>query len=1059
FLFGAIFFSNSIFAQKTVSGRILNDNDRQPIPDATIQIKGTKTGTSTNRDGIFSINVLRDNNVLVITVVGFERMEIPVSGRSSIGDISLKAVAGNLNEVIVTGYSTQRKKDITGAVSVVNIANLKAVPSGTIESLLQGQASGVTVINSGAPGSPSNVRIRGITSTGSADPLVIIDGTPGNMHDLNVNDIQSIQVLKDAGAAAIYGVRGSNGVIVITTKKGKPGKPILTYDAYVGTQRPLKNGWDLANPTENANAIWEQYKNTGIAPSHKQYGNGATPVIPDYITPTAGKEGDPLTNPAAYALYTNQITRANKSGTDWFHEIFKPALVQDHNVSVSGGGEKSTFLFSMNYHDQDGTLIYNYLKRYSVRMNATFDISDHVRIGENAYFFYKNNPTYLNLPGVNNGNSINYAFRMPAIVPVYDIKGNFAGGGSQSLGNASNPVAVMARTKDNKGNDWQVMGNVFAEVDFAKNFIFRSSFGGNVDYFNSNSFVFTAYEAAENSQNPNSFIENYGYTSSRTWTNTLKYSNTFLARHKVDVLLGSEAISIYGRAASSARGSYYVTDLNNLTVDPNLWTLNFGSSTSQSNSNIAINGIQSPYESRLFSLFGRLDYAFNDKYLLSGTVRRDGSSVFSKDSRYGYFPSVTAGWRISQEKFMKNISWLNDLKLRGGWGKLGSISNVNPTNAYTLFASNSVYSWYDIGGTSTAPTQGLYTAQYGNPFTTWEEDVITNIGLDATLFNNKLELSLEWYKKDVNGLLFQSAPAAQLVGSAIAPFINFGNISNKGIDLGATFHGKIKRDISYDITGTFTSYNNKVVSVPGPTIYRDYGNSRLEAGYPIGSFFGYKVTGIFQSADEVAKAPTQEAAAPGRFRYADVNGDNKINSADRTHFGDPNPDFTAGLNIGMACRNFDFSMFWYTSVGNDVINQVRASIDFPQQFDVAISKDAVYNSWRPDRPNAKVPILERSANFSNIAVFNSYLLESGSYLRCKNLALGYSVPSNKLTGLRISKFRVYVQAVNLFTITKYSGLDPELSASTLTSTNFGVDGGTYPANQPMYTVGVNVTFK
>ncbi|MEP7107121.1 MAG: TonB-dependent receptor [Ferruginibacter sp.] len=1058
-LFAALIFTTGIFAQKIVSGRVLNENDKQPIPDASILVKGTKTGTRTTGEGTFSISAPKDNSVLVITVVGFEKIEIPVSGRTTIGDVSLKLVAGNLNEVVVTGYSAQRKKDITGSVSVINVNNLKAVPSGTIESLLQGQASGVTVINSGAPGSPSNVRIRGITSAGSTDPLVVIDGTPGNMHDLNVNDIQSIQVLKDAGAAAIYGVRGSNGVIIITTKKGKHGKPVVTYDAYIGTQRPLKEGWNLANPTENANAIWEQYKNTGIAASHKQYGSGATPVIPDYITPTAGKEGDPGTNPATYALYTNQITKANKSGTDWFHEIFKPALIQDHNISVSGGGDKSTFLFSMNYHDQDGTLIYNYLKRYSARLNSTFDISDHIRIGENAYFIYKKNPGYLNLPGVNNGNSINYAFRMPAIVPVYDINGNFAGGGSQSLGNASNPVAVMARTKDNKGNDWQVMGNVFAELDFLKHFTFRSSFGGALDFFNSNSFVFTAYEAAENSQNPNSFIENYGYTSSRTWTNTLKYSNTFFGKHKVDVVAGSEAISNYGRAVSAARGSYYVTNLNNLTVDQNLWTLNFGSSTSQSNSNIAYNGFQTPYENALFSLFGRLDYAFNDKYLLSATVRRDGSSVFSKDSRYGNFPSVTAGWRISQENFMKDISWLNDLKLRGGWGKLGSISNVNPTNPYTLFASNSVYSWYDINASNVSPVQGLYTQQYGNPFTTWEEDVITNIGLDLTIFKNKLELSLEWYKKDINGLLFQSSPAAQLVGSAIAPFLNFGNISNKGIDFGATYHGKIKTDFFYDITGTFTSYNNKVVSVPGPTIYRDYGNSRLEAGYPIGSFFGYKVTGIFQSDAEVSKAPTQEAAKPGRFRYADVNGDNIINSADRTHFGDPNPDFTAGLNIGMAYKNFDFSMFWYTCVGNDLINGVRASVDFPQQFDVAISKDAVYNSWRPDRPNAKVPILERSANFSNIAVFNSYLLESGSYLRCKNLALGYSLAPDKFKYLGISKFRIYVQAVNLFTVTKYTGLDPELPGSTLTSTNFGVDGGTYPANQPMYTVGVNVTFK
>lgn len=1049
--------AGGLAAQKTVSGRIINNTDKKPVEGASVIVKGTNTGAATSSTGSFSITVPSDKSVLVISGTDFETLEVSVTGKNNLGDISLISTTLSLNEVVVTGYTAQRKKDITGAVSVVNVNNLKVVPSGTVESLLQGQAAGVTVINSGAPGSPSNVRIRGITTTGNVDPLVIIDGTPGNMHDLNVNDIESMQVLKDAGAAAIYGVRGSNGVIVITTKRGRPGKTVVTYDAYMGSQRPLKDGWNLANPTENANAIWEQYKNSGIAPFHKQYGGGASPVIPDYITPPAGKEGDPNTDPSKYALYTNQITRANKEGTDWFHEIFKPAFIQNHNVSVSGGSDKSTYLFSLNYHDQDGTLIHNYLKRYSARINSTFKIGDHVRVGENAFFNYKNNPGYLGLPGINNANSINAAYRMPAIVPVRDIRGNFAGGGSQSLGNAPNPVAIMERTKDNKGNNWQVMGNVFAEVDFLKHFTLRSTFGGTIDFFNNYSFVFTAYENAENATNPNSFIENYGYTSSRTWTNTLRYVNTFFNKHNVNVLLGSEAISNYGRAAGASRGSYYLTNLNNLTVDPNLWTLNFGSSTSQSNSNVAINGIATPYESSLFSLFGRLDYSYDDRYLLAATLRRDGSSVFAKDSRYGYFPSVTAGWRITNEKFMPEISWLNDFKLRGGWGKLGSISNVSPTNAYTLFASNAVYSWYDINGSSTSPTQGLFTQQYGNPFTTWEEDIITNIGFDATLLKNKLELSFEWYKKDIKGLLFPSAPAAQLVGSAIAPSVNFGNIENKGIDLAITYHGKVN-DFSYDVVGTFTTYKNSVVSLPGPTLYRDYGNSRLQVGQPIGAFFGYKVLGIFQDANEVSGAATQEAAAPGRFRYADVNGDKIINSNDRTHFGDPNPDFTAGLNINAAYKNFDLSLFFYSMVGNDVINQVRASIDFPQQFDVAISKDAVYNSWKPDRPNARVPKLERSANFSNIAVFNSYLMENGSFLRCKNIALGYNVPLSKLGRLGVTKLRVYVQAVNLFTVTKYTGIDPELSSTTLTSTNFGVDGGAYPANQPMYTAGVNLRF-
>lgn len=1056
FLIGALFLTTGIFAQKTVSGRILNDNDKQPIQDASIQVKGTSTGTRSGADGSFIINVPKDNSVLVITVVGFEKLEIPVSGRTTIPDINLKIVSADLNAVVVTGYSAQRKKDITGAVSVVNVSNLKSVPSGTTESLLQGQAAGVTVINSGAPGGASNVRIRGITSVGSTDPLVIVDGTPGSLHDLNVNDIQSIQVLKDAGAASIYGVRGSNGVIIVTTKKGRSGKPVVTYDGYYGTQRPISgNVWNLATPQEAADAIWQTYTNIGLQPSHKQYGNGATPVIPDYITPTAGMEGDPLTDPATYALYKNQITKANKAGTDWYHEIFKPASIQSHNVSVSGGSDKATYLFSFGYFDQPGTLMNTSLKRYSVRLNTTFNIKEHIRIGENAYIFYKQNPTYQGLPGVNNANAINAAYRMPSIVPVYDIMGNFAGGGSQSLGNAPNPVAIMARTKDYKGNESQTNGNMFVEVDFLKNFTVRSSFGGTLNNFYRNFFTYTAYENAENSQNPNSYIENYGYNNSYNFTNTLKYNNTF-GKHNLNVLVGTEAISNSGKAVGASRGSYFITNLNNLTVDPNLWTLNFGTPGSQTNANITgLNGIQTPYASSIYSQFGRADYNFNDKYLLSATIRRDGSSVFDSKKRFGIFPSFTGGWRISKEKFMENITWINDLKIRGGWGKLGSISNINPTNAYTLYSQSAVQSYYDISGTSTAPAQGIYNSQYGNPNTTWEQDVLTNIGIDATLFHNRIEISAEWYKKSISGLLFpETLPA--IGGPAAAPFINSGNIQNKGVDIAVTYHGTVHKDFKFDLTGTFTSYNNMVVSLPPGTAYIDYGNSRLEPGHPVGSYFGYKVIGLFQSADDVAKSPTQDAAKPGRFKYADVNRDGKISSLDRTHFGNPNPDFTAGLNIAASYKNFDFFMFLYTTVGNDVLNGVRSSTEFPQSFDVAISKAAVYNSWRPDRTNGTVPILERTGNFSNgTGAFNSYIMENGSYLRCKTLSLGYTVPTAKLKKIGVDKFRIYGQAANLFTITKYSGPDPELPG---TNVNFGVDGGSYPANQKVFTLGVSLSF-
>jgi TonB-linked SusC/RagA family outer membrane protein len=645
--------------------------------------------------------------------------------------------------------------------------------------------------------------------------------------------------------------------------------------------------------------------------------------------------------------------------------------------------------------------------------------------------------------------------------------GNYAGTGSQSLGNSPQPVAIMERTANNKNYGWQLNGNVFAEVDFLKHFTARTSFGGTIDNFFNNTFVFTAYENAENAQNPNSYIENYGWNTSWTWTNTLKYTNTFFAKHSLTLLVGSEAIKNSGRAVGASRGSYYITDPTNLTVDPNLWTLNFGSPAGQTNGNIiSNNGIQTPYLFKIYSLFGRLDYSFDDKYLLSGTLRRDGASVFAQDQRFGVFPSVTAGWRISRESFMKDIAWINDLKIRGGWGKLGSISNINPTNAYTLFSQSAALSYYDINGTSTTPTQGVFASQLGNIKTTWEEDKVTNVGFDATILKNKLDLTLEWYKKSISGLLFPVGLPAT-AGGATPPFINSGDIQNSGIDAALTYHGAIKRDFKFDITVNFTSYDNKVISLPPGVQYFEYGGqgspttfSRVQPGHPLGAYFGYKVLGIFQNADEVAKAPVQDGAAPGRFRYADVNGDGMIDNNDRTFFGDPNPKWSAGLNIGASYKGFDFFIFIYTSQGNDVLNLVRTSTDFPQQFDAAMSKDVALHSWRPDRPDAKVPMLERIANFSNALAFNSYFNENGSFIRCKTLTLGYTIPAAKLNRFGIDRFRIYVQAVNLFTITKYTGLDPELpgggaSASVL----FGLDGGAYPANQKGYNVGVNLTFQ
>ncbi len=1059
FLFSAI----AVAQQRTITGKVSNPADKTPVAGATVSVKGTNIATQTDNEGNFSLAVPANNNTLVVSYVGFETQEVAIGNQTSF-NVDLRSSASQLSEVVVTGYTAQRRKDITGSVAVVDVSSMRQIPTGNVSQALQGQAAGVNVISSGQPGAGTSIRIRGITSTGSSAPLVIIDGTPGDLNNLNVNDIESIQVLKDAGAAAIYGVRGSNGVVVVTTKRGRAGRVRVSYDGYYGTQIPVKNGknpFHIANTTETAMAVQQSYINSGLTPGNKQYGTGSTPVIPDYITPTAAMEGDPRTNPANYALYDNQITRANKEGTDWFNEIFDAAPIQSHNVSLGAGSDRSNFFLSLNYFDQQGTLLNTYLKRYSARINTTFNIANRVRVGENLYAFYRESPGFSNQ---DEGNAISWSYRENVIIPVYDIMGNFAGTLSQNLGNAENPVADQVRTKDNKAHNYQLAGNVFAEADILKQLTFRTTFGGTIDHVDTSTFTYTQYENAENNRNPNAYQEIFGKNINWTWTNTLTYSQIF-GDHNLKVLVGSEAIKNSGKGINGRRNNYYITNPNNLTVDPSLWTLNFGPPSGQTTGN----GF-GPYENSLYSIFGRADYNYKDKYLLSGTIRRDGSSVFAEDNRYGWFPSVTGGWRVSHEAFFPTVGWLTELKLRGGWGKLGSLSNIlqlNPYNAFDLYSTNASSAFYDIAGVNTASTLGINLSQIGNQQTTWEEDIVTNIGLDATLFKNKLDFSIEWYKKSISGLLIRRLPDPVVQGP-LQPFVNQGDIQNTGIDASITYRGAIGTDWSFNVTGTFTSYNNKVVGLPSGRKYIDQAStgstrigsfSRMQPGEALGAFFGYEVIGLFQSDEEVNRSPVQEDAAPGRLKFRDVNNDGRITDADRTFFGNPNPDFTAGLNLGVNYKNFDFSTFLYASVGNDVINYVRYWTDFPSVFDGAVSKDAVYNSWTPDRPNAKVPRLERAANFSTSTQFSSYYLEDGSFLKMRSLILGYTLPAATLSRFGIERLRVYLQGANLFTVTGYTGLDPELVNSDLNNnTNFGIDFGNYPNNQKNYNIGVNLTF-
>jgi len=1067
---------------RTITGTVRGDKN-DALPGVSVVVKGTQSGTTTDVDGKYTINIPDGPATLVFSFVGSTTQEVAIGNKTTV-DVVLASDARSLDELVVVGYGTQRKKDLTGAVSIVNVSDMQQQPTSQITSQLQGRASGVTVLGSGQPGEAPQIRIRGINTFGNNAPLYVVDGVPTqNINDINSNDVATMQVLKDAGSASIYGSRAANGVIIITTKRGN-GKVKVQYDAYVGTQRPQGgNVWNLLNPQETAQLKFNALRNVNPndAINDPLYGSGTTPVLPDYISPQGASEGAASVNPALYNVnpnYTNtdaynsfyRINKANKAGTDWFHEIFNPAPITSHNLAVSGGSPQGNYLFSVNYFNQQGTLSNTYLKRYTIRSNSQYNITEHIRVGENLAFSVSDNPR---VNALTEGSAIGMAFRQQPIIPVYDIAGNFAGGYGQGLGNAKNPVAIQQRTRNNSGLSNRLFGNMYAEIDLFKDFTLRSSFGGELYTGSYRSFAYPEYENQENNT-VNSYTENAFSGFNYTWSNTINWQHTFGDIHDLKILVGTENYKNRGNYLGGTTTGYF-------SFDPDFTTLSTGSGTPTNYS--------ARFKDGLSSLIGRIDYSLRDKYLIGATIRRDGSSRFQK-YRYGVFPAISAGWRVSKEDFMAEVAWVDDLKIRGGYGVMGNQLNVDAANAYTTYGQDRTSSFYDITGTNKT-MMGLQRTRIGNPDAKWEKNINSNIGIDASLFKGKLDLTVDYYSKEIRDLLYNPELAAT-AGLGTVPFINIAKMRNHGIDLSASTTLDVTKDLKFNATVTFTTYNNKIISLTDGVDYFDQEGRRFNGsyivrnsvGHSIGQFYGYKVAGFWNSQEEIntANATAQQASgststvyqtdvAVGRFRYADTNGDGIVTEADRTYLGNPNPKFSYGINLGANYKNFDFSIFMYGSQGNDIWNNVKWWTDFNSNFQGAKSHTALYDSWTPDHHDATAPIQETVGSFSTSNVPNSYFVEKGSYLRAKNTQLGYTFPSAMLKKIKIEKLRIYVQAANLFTITKYSGLDPEIGTTSNTNntsggssnqsfsstTSFGIDEGVYP-NQRQYLIGLNLTF-
>ncbi len=1048
------------------------------IPGVNIVVKGTTTGASTDADGKYSITAA-PNAVLVFSAIGFQTREVAV-GNQSVLNVSLKEDVNSLNEVVVTGYTTDNKRENTGAVSTVKARDLTATPSTNVEQQLQGRVAGVTVITNGAPGTASQIRVRGFGSFGGNAPLYVVDGVPvTDISFLNPNDIENTSVLKDAASSSIYGARAASGVIVYTTKKGQRSarKMSITYDGLYGATDPGK-GQSLLNPTDFAQWTWNAFTNDGFqagkAPvySHPQFGTGATPVLPDYIN-VGGKAGvigtvDLAAEKLKYNIDPNagpiyQVVRANKSGTDWYDAITRVAPIQRHSLGFSGGTETSRYYLGLSAQEAQGILKSTSNKRYTFRVNTEFDIFKNLRFGENIQATYGQTLGLSQSGAGSNGagagsngagagvaqdeNDILQAFRMPSIIPVYDEYGGYAGTAAKGFNNPRNPVANRDGQANDRSYSASAFGNMYLEYDPIPGLTLRSSLGGNYSGYNYRYYTRLQYENSENNS-AFGYGEGSGYSLAWTLTNTASYKKKF-GFHNIDVIAGQEALNTgAGRNLNANGQNPFSTDLNYITIT------NVNSRQTGSDQFSGVN---------FYSLFGQAKYNFNEKYYVSAVVRRDGSSRFGSTTRYGVFPAFSAAWRVSAEPFMKSIPAISDLKVRVGYGTVGNSNNVDPSNQYSLYGASLGNSAYDINGTNSSVVAGYYRTRIGNPNAKWETSVTSNLGIDAGFLNGKVEVSLDFWQKDTKDLLIV-LPVTQTAGSyASSPAVNAARMVNKGVDLLVSVRGRLAGDFNYEATLTGGYLNNEITDAgPGQTYltnvnpsYRGISPIRNQVGQSISAFYGYKVLGLFQSTAEVSGAATQDGAAPGRFRYADLNGDGKIDANDRTFLGSPVPKFQGGFNFRVTYKGFDVAAYFNSSIGNKIFNQSKWFTDFYPSFSGAAISSRVKESWTPNNLGGTIPIFESASNFSTNTQSSSFYIEDGSYLRMQNLTVGYTLPGELLSKLKMQRLRISATTTNLFTVTGYKGLDPAVGGSA--DTTFGVDIGNYPITRG-YNIGLGLTF-
>lgn len=1058
----AIFAASAISAQ-SISG-IVKDDNGMTLPGVNVLEMGTTNGTSTDADGKYIITLKNDNATISFSFIGFTTHEVQANG-NTILDVMMIPDIKSLNEVVVVGYGTQRERDVTGAIGSITSKDISKVAVTGLDQALQGKIAGVQVTqNSGEPGGNVSLRIRGVGSiNNSNEPLYIVDGVPyGNLNSINPNDIDRIDVLKDAASASIYGSRGTNGVVIITTKRAKAGKTNVTFDAYVGVQNAYRK-LDLLNGTQFATLA-----NENIATANAERTANGIPA--DQLLQA---------NPA----WSNPATVPN---IDWQDAVMKTAPIQNYSLSISGGTDKSRSLLSIGYFEQSGITTPSNFKRYTARLNTDYDLTQKLKIGVTLNGSFEEKNSVISVDGANTGNLgvLSSSARMhPTALVKTDRNGYFGlntdgsyntdstyfgyegysfpsknagmGGANSYLpGGLSNTPYLYNESKKNIGKSQQLLAAAFVEFEVITGLKARSAMNFTVgNTYGTNFQKESPEEIQARGNNPtiSSFSENSGGSTQWNWVNTIAYSKS-LAQHNFSVIAGSDAL----------KGSYRNTYVNTYDVPPSQQYIN----ASDFNTRDAYGN---PGDYTLVSYFGRITYDFKGKYLINANVRRDGSSNFGPQNKYGTFPSASVGWRISEEAFMQNISVINDFKIRGSYGTVGN-QNIGQFRYLSTFGNDGGNRQYTLG-TGQGSVNAVYPNNFGNPFIRWEKSTQANIGFDATFLNEKFTLTTDYYVKKISDMLgdFPVPFYTGILGGTITR--NGFSMENRGLEITLGYNQRIG-EVNFSASANFSTLENEVTKLTDNAkgfIARDISAgsgdgsaiTRTAVGDRIGAFYGYIADGIIQNAEELAASGMDLAITKvGDRKYKDLDGNRKIDTNDRALIGNGLPKYTYGFSLNADYKGFDISVLLNGQAGVQIANQTKYWLH-NMRFDIIqggitnVSTDLL-NSWDGEGSSNELPRNSYDASANN-RLFSTFNIENGAFLRVRNIQLGFTLPQTISKKAGMNKARIYISAQNLFTFTNYTGYDPEVGSINQNVLQTGVDFGRYPVSR-MFTGGVNLQF-